>query len=264
MRTRFHLLILLQFALSVPCLAQTDDNEDSSQDEGRYLLGFSYAAAESIEGVTDIFDAGITWVTRPDLRISIDTSYVLFAPSSLFPDQKPTNGLGDTLFSIQYDWEERLTASPWIPDNVGTSLSILAPTGDASKSLGGDTWGASISTSWPIIIKGGWLINPAVNYIFTFNEGPKADPTNVAEALVGIVKLFPSKFWIAYTPGYWYDLDLKTWNFDSHFTVGKMFSNGMGIGLDYGRVSRHFKPSAKDDTVLLFNYYFQFGYDNNK
>ena len=264
---RFQLVILLQIALSVACLAQSNVQErEGEKEEGRFLLDLAYSDTESIEGVTDIFDIGLTWLVRPDLRVGADTTFVDFTPDTssnqVSSDQQSTKGLGDSTFFIQYDWQERLTASPWIPDNVGTSLAVLVPTGDAKKSLGGDTWAASVAVSWPLVIKGGWLLNPAVNYNFTFNEGPLADHISVAEVGLGIVKLFPSKLWIGYTPSYWYDLDLKTWNFDSHFTIGKMFSNGMGIGLDYGQLARHYKPRARDDNSLLFNFYFQFGHQN--
>jgi hypothetical protein len=261
---RFLLVFLLQLALSASCLAQSDDTEDSGKkEEGRFLLDLNYIDLDSIEGVIDVFGVGFTWLARPDIRVGAQATFVEFTPDRspdlVSNDPQATRGPGDSTFFIQYDWQERLTVSPWIPDNVGTSLFVLVPTGNARESLGGDTWAASVAVSWPIVIKGGWLINPVINYNFTFNEGPLADHINVAEAGLGIVKLFSKKFWISYTPSYWYDLDLNAWNFDSHVTVGKMFSTGMGIGLDYGRLARHFKPRAADDKTLLFNFYYQFG-----
>jgi hypothetical protein len=264
---RYGLLILLQLALSASCLAQSTDHQDKNENEdGRFLLDLNYSDTVAIEGVTDIFGAGLTWLIRPYLRVGADTSFVDFTPATSSKlasnDQQSARGLGDSTFFIQYDWQERLTASPWIPDNVGTSLAVLVPTGNARESLGGDTWAASVAVSWPVVIKGGWLINPAINYNFTFNEGPLADHISVAEASLGIVKLFPASFWIGITPSYWYDLDLKTWNFDGHFTIGKMFSNGLGVGLDYGQLARHYKPHATDDKSLLLNLFFQFGRNN--
>ena len=259
------LTILLQITLSASCLAQvSNDDDETDNSEGRYLLDFSYIEVSSKEGATDILTTGFTWLVHPSLRVSASTDLVRFNPdTALQSDNAETltsSGLGDSVLSLQYDWQERLTVSPWVPDNLGTSLSILLPTGDAKKALGQDTWAGSIAFSWPILIKDAWLINPVINYNFTFNEGELADHVHVAEIGVGLVRLFPLKFWVGITPSYWYDLDLHTWNFDGHITVGKMFSNGIGVGVDYGRLSRHFKPSLSDDRSLLFNFYYQFGH----
>jgi len=265
MRFRVFIIILIQIILSDACLAQSGDSDDGAEkSDGRFLLDLSFTSTDSLEGTIDTVNPGFTWLVRPDIRVGVNTTYVTFTPdSSTQPDlegQSSSRGPGDSVVFLQYDWQERLTASPWIPDNVGTSLTVLAPTGDARKSLGADTWAANLAVSWPIEFKGGLLVNPVISYEFTFNEGPLADPTNLAEAGVGIIKLFPSKFWVGYTPLYWYDFDINTWNFDSHITVGKMFPNGIGIGLDYGRLARHFIPNARDDNTFLFNLYYQFGH----
>ena len=264
-RFQLRLIVVLQLVLSATCLAQSGDGQDKGQeDPGHYLLDLSYTDTSSFEGTTDVFSLGFTWLVRPDLRVGATTTYVAFNPNiipELNLDGGPSNhGLGDSIFFVQYDWEDRLTASPWIPDDLGLSLSVLAPTGNAENFLGADAWGASIAISWPIVIEGGWLLNPGINYNFSFNEGPLAEHVNVGEAGINIVKVFPSKFWISYTPSVWYDFDVNTWNFDSHLTIGKMFSTGMGIGLDYGRLERHSRIRARDDRSLVLNFYFQFGH----
>jgi hypothetical protein len=237
---------------------------NAAEGEGRFLLNFNYTDIDSQEGVTSVLSSGFTWLINPSLRLGASIDLARFNPdndpASDVGEAPSTRGLGDSTFSLQYDWQERLTASPWVPDDVGTSVAILVPTGDAKKALGGDTWAASIAVSRPILIKGEWLVNPVINYNFTFNEGELADHIKVAEVGVGLVKLFPSRVWIAYTPSYWYDFDFHTWNFDSHLTIGKMFSTGIGMGLDYGTLARHFKPEFRDDRTLLINLYYQFGH----
>ena len=259
-----HLIVLLVLVQCAICSAQSDDTDDQAeQAPGRFLLDLSYTSTDSVEGVIDVFLPGFTWLIRPDLRVGGTMTYVFFDPSvkaELNIETISSNhGLGDSTFYLQYDWGERLTASPWIPDNVGTVVTVLAPTGKAQDYLGSDTWAASLSTSWPILIKKKWLLNPAIAYLFSFNEGPLAENLNVAEVGLGIVRLFPSKFWISYTPSAWYDFDDKGWNYDSHIAVGKMFSNGMGIGLDYGRTTRHTFIPGRDDRNILINFFYQFG-----
>jgi len=261
MLIRSQSLILLFIFLSVSCLAQTDTGEDSAETkEGRFLLDLSYTKVDSNEGKTDLLSPGFSWLIHPSLRAQVSTDLVYFNPEQNASGVQSSRGLGDSVFSIQYDWQERLTVSPWVPDNIGTSLSILIPTGDAKKFLSLDTWAGSIAFSWPITIKDEWLLNPVINYNFTFSEGKLADPTHVGEVGIGLVRLFPHQFWISYTPSYWYDFDLRTWNFDSHLTVGKMLSNGMGMSLDYGSLARHFQPALRDDRSLLVNFYYQFGH----
>ena len=264
MPPRFQLIILLQIMLSATCQAQTGSADETAEEsQGHYLLDFSYTEINSEEGVTSVLSSGFSWLVNPSFRLGASMDLARFDPdddlNSNADGVPTTRGPGDSTFSVQYDWQERLTASPWVPDDMGTSLAVLVPTGDAEDALGGDTWAASIAVSWPILIEGGWLVNPVINYNFTFNEGELADHIKVGEVGVSLVKLFPSRFWIAYTPSYWYDFDFHTWNFDSHLTIGKMFTTGMGMSLDYGTLARHFKPEIRDDRTLLINFYYQFG-----
>ena len=255
-------IFLLQLSLSSMCLAQTDDADaDDERVDGRFLLDLSYTSTDAFEGVADVFTPGFTWLLGADLRIGASTTYVTFDLSSeLKPENKHnSHGLGDSVFFVQYDWDERLTASPWVPDDVGMSLSLLVPTGDAESFLSNDTWAANLSTSWPILMEGKWLFNPVVSYSFTFNEGLLADPVSALDFGLGVVRLFPSRFWIGYTPTVWFNFKTDTWNFDDHFTIGKMFSNGMGVGLDYGYLARNSKLFARYDDTLMLNFYYQFG-----
>ena len=263
-KTLTHLIVILVLVQCAVCSAQSDDGEDQAeQAPGRFLLDLSYTTTDSFEGVIDVFSPGFTWLVRPDLRVGMSTTLVFFSPSDeaemYIEDISSHHGLGDSVFYLQYDWGDRLTASPWVPDNLGTVVSVLAPTGEAENFLSADTWAAGLSTSWPIFIEKRWLLNPAIAYLFSFNEGPLAESLNVAEVGLGIVRLFPSDFWISFTPTAWYDFDDNGWNYDSHLTVGKMFSTGMGISLDYGRTTRHSSISARDDRNVLINFYYQFG-----
>jgi hypothetical protein len=261
---KLHCLITLLLFQSTLCYAQSDHNEhEAGENAGRFLLDLSYSTTNSFEGNIDVYWSGFTWLIRPDLRAGVSTSYAHFSPSKAtelqIEDVSSQQGLSDSVFFLQYDWQELLSASPWIPDNVGINISILAPTGDAENFLGGDTWAGSLSASWPMVPNESWLLNPFISYNFSFSEGPLAEHVNVAETGFGIVKVFPLKFWISYTPSVWLNFDDNDWNYDYHVTVGKMFFTGIGIGLDWGRTKRHSRIDARDDRTLLLNFYYQFG-----
>lgn len=258
-------LALLLFLSSSICVAQTDTaDEDDERLAGRFLLDLSYTQTDAFEAYVDILAPGFTWLVSPDIRVGVSTTYMNVNPSNdqaaIFGKAPSTHGLGDTLMHIQYDWGERLTASPWVPDNLGMNLSLLAPTGKTRNSLSADTWAASFSMSWPLISNGEWLLNPLVNYNFSFAEGSRAESINALEFGLDVVRLFPSKFWIGFAPSYWYGFDKERWNSDYHITLGKMFSNGMGIGLDYGKLARKSRLYESYDESLLLNFYYQFGH----
>ena len=213
-------MALLQFEI---CAAQSDDQDNTAEQSlGHYLLDISYSSTDSIDGTVEVFNPGFTWLVRPELRVGVSATFVSFNPGknleAVRGNVSSHNGLGDTVFFVQYDWQENLTASPWVPDNAGTAVAILAPTGNAMDFLGADMWATAISTSWPIEFDNKWLLNPAVSYTFSFGEGPLAVPVHIAEAGVGIVRVFPSKFWLSYTPILWYDFDFDRLFFDSNFT----------------------------------------------
>lgn len=262
MRWNLLLIALLSFASTSSCLGQPDEKDTHADTpEGRFLLEFSYTDTNTFEGSVDVFTPGFTWLVSPDLRVGGMLTYVNFNPSRNLElsNEEKTNGLGDSIFFIQYDWGSRLAASPWIPDHAGVNLTILAPTGEPNGLLSGDLWGAGMSVSWPLTFKNGWLVNPLVSYNFSFSEGARAQPFEVIEIAVGLVKVFPSRFWIGYTPVYWYDLDDNSSNYDDFLTIGKMFKNGMGIGLEYGVITRQSRLFAKYDKSILLNFYYQFG-----
>lgn len=257
-----YLLCIFLMCLCANGAAQTDDQEENEDKLGPFLLDLSVTRIDTVEGIAEVFLPGFTWLARPDIRVGASTSFVSFDPSEETELElgkgDSYHGIGDSILFLQYDWQERLTASPWIPDKLGTTVSLLIPTGNAKKFLGEDTWAASISGSRPVTIESKWLINPFIAYNFSFNEGPSALHWNIGEVGLGIVRLFPSSFWIGYTPTLWYDFSNDNWNFDGHITVGKMFSNGMGIGLDYGVTERHFWLEGRNDRNFLVNFYYQF------
>jgi len=261
------LVAWLIFGYTSGCFGQSEEKNISDESlERRFLFELSYTDTDTFEGIVDVFAPGFTWLVGPDLRVGGVMSYVSFEPSrELQPfNESKTTGLGDSIFFIQYDWGSRLTAKPWIPDNAGANLTILAPTGEPNGVLSSDLWGVGMSISWPLTYEPGWLVNPLVSYSFSFSEGPGAEPFKVFEIAVGLVKVFPSRFWIGYTPVYWLDLDDNSSNYDDFLTIGKMFKNGMGVGLEYGVITRQSRLFAKYDKSFLLNFYYQFGEYGNK
>jgi len=261
-QNQFLSIALLQLVISKNCLAQASDKDAKDERiDGRFLLDLGITSSNTAEGTADLFTPGFTWLLSRDLRAGMSTTHMQFdhKPGLGLEDSSTSRGLGDSMFFVQYDWGERLTASPWIPDDAGMNFTLLVPTGNAEKFFSNDTWGVGMSISWPIVTKSGWLLNPVVRYNYSFKGGPLAEEVNALDMGLGIVKIFPSKFWIGYTPILWYDFEEDQFNFDDHYTLGKMFSNGMGVGLDYGVVARESRLLSKYDNNLLLNFYYQFG-----
>lgn len=257
-------VVLLLFCLPGLCEAQTNSADSENEGtNGPYLLELGYTQTNAKEGNIDVFTPGFTWLVSPNIRVGATTSFLNVKPKDnrvkVGDDPSSSHGLGDSVVFIQYDWDERLTASPWIPNNLGMNLSVLAPTGNARNSLSTDTWAARLSVSWPIISNDEWLLNPLISYTGSFAGGELAQELEFLDFGMGAVRLFPRKFWVGFTPVYWYDFTVNRWNFDYHLVVGKMFSNGMGIGLNYGNLVQQSGIRTQYDTSVLLDFYYQFG-----
>ena len=230
---------------------------------GRHRLDFTYSNYETLVGDVDTFIPTYTWAPRRNLRFSLSGSWIANnidggTPSNPDDDIKES-GHGDLVFGIQYDPNERLTASPWVPDTVGLNAQILAPTGDAEKGLSLDAWYASIGAGWAIDSIGHLWLVPAVGYDFTFGEDDLAVPVDQAYASLDFAWVFQFGAWVGVSPRISRDFELDEWVDEYVITVGKMFQNGFGISFDIGRIERLDPAATGSDRTWLINFYYQFG-----
>lgn len=243
------------------------DEEDQATLEryvprGAHRFDLSYTHVDTILGNVDLMLFGYTGAFRPDMRVGVTGGVSRFNapanPSIGFDENVVEFGLSDTLVNFQYDPTARITSSPWIPDTVGINASVIAPTGDADKGLGGDFWLGTIGAGWLVdTISHLWLV-PAFEYESTFAEGDAAVPTHGAYVSCNINWVFPFGGWIGYSPSIGREFETDEWVEGHTLTLGKLWSSGFGVSLDLGKNERISRIPARDDRNWLANLYYQF------
>jgi hypothetical protein len=251
------------FAAAVACADEEAAGDDIGG--GKHRIDITYLDLETFDTnvISNVVLFGYTQTFNSSMRVGIRSGIASVADSPS-PDsaatQKTTDvGLSDTTLTFQYDFSQRLTASPWIPNTLGMHAQLSVPTGEKVDGLGIDSWLLSLGAGWGInLFKEIW-IQPAVGYEFTFSEGSMAVPSRLGYASMTVIWLSPSGFWVGYAPTISYELENSEWLHDRSLTVGKMFRNGLGLSLDYGNLDRVGPVAAPDDAQLVINFYYQFG-----
>jgi hypothetical protein len=229
---------------------------------GPHRFDLSYTHIDTVLGNVDALLFGYTGAFRSNMRIGVTGGVTRFgAPSnpSVGPNEDVVEyGLSDTLVIFQYDPTARITASPWVPDTVGINASVIAPTGDADKGLGGDYWLGSVGAGWLFdAISHLWLV-PAAGYESTFAEGDLAVPTEGVYVSCDIIWVFPFGSWIGYSPSLGREFEADEWVDGHTLTMGKLWRSGFGLSLDLGKNHRISRIPARDDRNWLANFYYQF------
>jgi hypothetical protein len=230
---------------------------------GRHRIDMSYTRYDSFLGDVYLFLPSYTFAPRGNLRVNVTGSLVSndisANPNLGIPEAINDKGIGDTTFGVQYDPSQRLTASPWVPDTVGLNASVRAPTGNADKGLGSDTWFASVGAGWPIDSASHLWLVPAFGYDFTFAEGPLVAEINQPYVSMDLVWVFQFGGWVGATPKIGYEFEDNEGVDEFVIEVGKMFKNGFGLSVNYGSIEQIDPTARRDDDSWLINIYYQFG-----
>lgn len=222
-----------------------------------------YTIVDGFDADINVLATGYTYSYSRSLRFSATTQFMeLKIPAGDGPsasDRIDEFGLGDSIVSVQYDPNANLTSSPWVPDRVGLFGALLLPTGDSSEGLSGDAWGATVGAGWPITVSDRFLIVPAGDYTRTFNHSDDAVQLDELWFSAELLWLSPFGAWIGIQP-------FVSWDFEHHeavdafsVVIGKTFSNGLSLHLQWGDKRRYENYADADDEVLLFNLSWQFG-----
>jgi len=243
------------------------DEEDQATLEryvphGPHRFDLSYTHIDTVVGNVDLILFGYTGAFRPDMRIGVTGGVTRFRapanPSVGIDENIDELGFSDTIVSFQYDPTARITASPWVPDTVGINASVIAPTGDSDKGLGGDFWLGSVGAGWLVdTFSHLWLV-PAMGYETTFAEGDLAVPTEGVYVSCDIIWVFPFGGWIGYSPSLGREFEADEWVDGHTLTMGKLWSGGFGLSLELGKNDRISRVPARDDRNWLANFYYQF------
>jgi hypothetical protein len=254
--------LLLAFS-SIVCAQEDESKASPLANDGKHLLSMGYTIVDGFDGDINVLATGYTYSSSRSLRYSATTQFMeLTIPAGDGPsgnDRVEQFGLGDSIVSVQYDPNANLTSSPWIPDRVGLFGALLLPTGDSSDGLSGDAWGATVGAGWPIPISDRFLIVPSGDYTQTFSHGDDAVKLDELWFSAELLWLAPYGVWVGVQP-------FVSWDFEHHESVdafsvviGKTFSNGLGLHLQWGDKRRYENYANADDEILLFNLSWQFG-----
>jgi hypothetical protein len=262
-------LLVLLACLGSAAVAQADaaDSEELEDTlalpEGRHRIDVGVSLRDAYEGNILVMVPAYSLALSSGLRVLASTSYAYLESDPDLPaaslDEPTSSGLGDSILQAQYAPGVSITASPWIPDTVGLTGTLLMPTGNAEKGLGSDNWEFEVSLGWSYHAAGSlWLI-PGAYYLTSISEGSLGVPVEEFGISVELRWLFDSGYWVGYRPDLVHDFEADAWADDHMVVLGKMFGNGFGLVLEYGRADRLEKTSRRDDYVALLTFYYQFG-----
>lgn len=252
---KYLFLSILFFASNIPQLLANIETHDASDSmpafaESKHRFDLSLNLQDTGEGGITTILPGYTLSIGSSFRFSINTSYL---------SGRSDSGLGDSYFVFQYDPEERLSASPWLPDNFGFNTTIRLPTGDKDKGFGGDSWYVEFGVGSAFNLDRSLWFLPSVYYATSFSEKVDAIPEEEIGIGLNFTWLFNDGFWVGYEPLFVRDLKLNEWAIDHALILGKVFRNGIGLGFEYGRYKRLDPTAKRDDYTGLVNIYYLFG-----
>jgi hypothetical protein len=226
-------------AIGLSHAAGTASSEDPEQTGGTSEQTEAPAAVPE-DQARQRFDLGFDYFESPDgrvLRTGFNYNWAplsshSFAATLQVVDANEGSGPGDTL--LRYNWapKQTLTANPWVPNNLGTGIGLLIPTGDAEKGTGGDQW--VIAPTFGIVARLGKRTSllPQLQYLKSFGEGDLAQGTETLSLSLGILHVTRSKFWVQYTPAVSYDADAEEFELDNTLVLGQQFTRLFAASLD--------------------------------
>ena len=258
---------LMLLAVTYPLAAADQDSGSAeaktfSVPDGKHRVDLGYSTTDAAEGEYNILLPGYSLAIPGGIRFGIATAWaesVLSDDDDDLSESGDNRGLGDTSLQLQYAPSLDITASPWVPDSIGASVTVVAPTGDPDKGLGSDNWIVDLGLGWFFETRGNLWLAPAGFYEKAVKVGSDGIPMEEIGFGMGLIWLFDTGVWLGYTPELVFDLEADSWADDHSLIIGKMFSNGFGLSLEYGRRDRLDPIATRDDYVGVFNLYYQFG-----
>ncbi len=166
-------------------------------------------------------------------NLSVSASY-------LDPDTATghNSGFGDTIFSLSFVPYVKVGANPWVPRTVGSGIAILAPTGNADDGRSLDAWVVAPFLGLVIPLTGQIFFAPQLGYVHSLDRVLGGVDLRLAFTEIGFSYVSDNGFWASYFPQFVFDLERDDWAINHRVAVGKMFSQNVGISVDYVFVER--------------------------
>lgn len=235
--------LLLACAHSPIGYAQTDDGPNDNGESSDSIL-----SAVRAEGAVDRVDVAIIYTEQaPTDEAAVESRYtkiigshhqVTAIASLVDSDIDSGSGLraGDLRFGYSYTPNQKLTANPWVPPDVGIGVGLSIPTGDLDDGTGTGSWQLAPRLGYVATIGSNFVIAPSAEYIFSFGEETGAEETRAAGMSVQMLYVAPAASWIQWTPGYVYDIELDEGGIGNVIRIGKLFATHFALSIDYGRL----------------------------
>jgi hypothetical protein len=264
-------LLLLACAHSLIGYAQTNDgsNENANGDG-------SVLSAVKAQGAVNRVDVAASYIEQSSVdQAVVESKYTKIIGSHhqvtvLAPlidsDIDSGSGLrgGDLKFGYSFTPNQKLTANPWVPSDVGIGVGLSIPTGDLDDGTGTGSWLLAPRLGYVATVGSNFAIAPAAEYIFSVAEESGAEEIRAAGMSVQMLYVAPKAFWIQWTPGYIYNIELDEGAFGNVIRIGKLFSRHFALSIDYGRLPVFSKTPGGSTTdyanVWTLSVHFPFNY----
>ncbi len=223
--------------------AQTDDSSNENANGDGSVL-----PAVQAQGAVNRVDVAISYIEQPPAdQAVVESKYtriigshhqVTVVAALVDSDIDSGSGLqgGDLEFGYSFTPNQKLTANPWVPSDVGIGFGLSIPTGDLDDGTGTGSWLLAPRLGYVSTIGSNFAIAPALEYIFSFAEETGAEEIRLAALSLQILYVAPDAFWFQWTPQYVYNLEIDEGAFGNVFRVGKLFTRHFALSIDYGRL----------------------------
>ena len=236
-------LFLFIQLVALPAYAQ--DHDVTSDDEPVQGKSPSAAAANEAQGRLDLSVEFASQANDDQATIEAQLTQVfanhhqvtMIAPLT---DEVGDGGLrmraGDLRFGYSYTPGHKLSASPWVPSNVGMGIGLSVPTGDPDMGTGLGSYALSPRLGFVKMFGSNFAFLPSIQYQYSFNE--QANGTRLREWALsaGMTYVGRGSLWVQWFPVYLYDTNLDEGAMENTIVFGKLFSRHFGMSLVMSRV----------------------------
>jgi len=165
---------------------------------------------------------------------------------------------GDLKFGYSYTPGHALSASPWVPSDVGIGVGLSIPTGDPGKDTGLGSYVVAPRLGFIKTLGSNVVISPTLIYEHSFKE--QSDGVKIREWVLGasFIYVSPRTLWVQWVPAYVADTHLDTGAIEMSLTIGKLFTRRFAMSLDFARAPTFVADSEGVTTDYANSYMLSF------
>lgn len=269
-RTAALSLLLAQLTLAPGYAQDGEDGPDSSR-------GNQHSpSAAAANNATSRLDFGIEYISQHGVdQATIEAQFTqVFAThhqvTMIAPlidegvDSSINMRVGDLQFGYSYTPGHALSASPWVPSDVGIGIGLSIPTGDPNIGTGLGSYVLAPRLGFVKTFGSNLVITPTIKYQYSFKEQANGAKFRESVLAAGITYVSPGSFWVQWIPVYLYDINLDDGAFGSTIVVGNLITRHFGVSLEFTRVPTFITGSEGATTEYansyMLSFHLPFGY----